>query len=72
MEFTAQFAPRQIEGPHVFRAISGRPSGNDYHASNTNAILPTASSTSYFPSLNRFKREEATFFTDSTANGRIL
>jgi hypothetical protein len=28
--------------------------------------------TSYLSPLNRFKRERATFFTDSTANGRIL
>src|SRR5215468_4634982 len=28
--------------------------------------------TSYLSALNSFKRERATFFTDSTANGRIL
>jgi hypothetical protein len=35
-------------------------------------LAPAASSTSYVSRLNRFKREEATFFTDSAANGRIL
>jgi hypothetical protein len=33
----------------------------------------SASTTScYLPALNSFKRERATSFTDSTANGRIL
>jgi hypothetical protein len=36
------------------------------------AILPRASFISYLSPLNRAKRERTTFFTDSTANGRIL
>jgi hypothetical protein len=35
-------------------------------------IFPRASFTSYLSALNSLKRERATSFTDSTANGRIL
>ena len=51
----------------VLRYVGDRQAG-------TCGLRPRASFnfTSYLSTLNSFKRERATSFTDSTANGRIL